>query len=446
MKILIIGNGIAGITAARHIRKNSDHEIIVISGETDHFYSRTALMYIFMGHMRFEETKPYEDWFWMKNRIQLYRAWVETVDTDQKHVILDNGKSMSYDKLIIATGSSSNYFGWPGQDLKGVQGLYNMMDLEELEKNAQHCKHAVIVGGGLIGIELGEMLHSRHIPVTFLIREDSYWNNVLPPGESAMVSKHIREHGFNLITSKNLGEIIGDERGCVTGIKIKETGEEIECDLVGITAGVHPNIEFIKSSKIDTNRGVLVNHYLETNIPDVYAIGDCAEFKEPIAGRRPIEQVWYTGRMQGEVLAQNIVGNRQPYRPGPWFNSAKFLDIEYQTYGMVMPKLKEGEESLYWEHPDGKMCVHIVYQPADKKFIGINTFGIRMRHHLFDQWLREEQSVEYVLRNLRAANFDPEFCKMYEREIIQQYNQQTGSSVYLQSKRSFSSVLSFLKK
>lgn len=172
--IVIIGNGIAGITAARHIRKRSDHHITVISSETEHFFSRTALMYIYMGHMNFENTKPYEDWFWKKNRIELLKAHVEHVKTTDKTITLSTGATLGYDILIIATGSKSNKFGWSGQDLKGVQGLYSFQDLEEMEANTKDVKRAVIVGGGLIGVEMAEMLLSRKIEVTFLVRENSF--------------------------------------------------------------------------------------------------------------------------------------------------------------------------------------------------------------------------------------------------------------------------------
>ena len=122
--VVIVGNGISGITAARHIRKQSDMRITVISGESDFFFSRTALMYIYMGHMTFEDTQPYETHFWKKNRIELLRAFVTKVDSTCKSLELHDGRSLQYDKLVIATGSKSNRFGWPGQDLKGVQGLY----------------------------------------------------------------------------------------------------------------------------------------------------------------------------------------------------------------------------------------------------------------------------------------------------------------------------------
>ena len=425
--IVIIGNGISGVTTARHIRKLSDKKITIISAETEHFFSRTALMYVYMGHMKFEHTKPYEDWFWKKNRIDLKFGFVSSIETKSKTIYFENHDSLQYDKLVIATGSKSNKFGWPGQDLKGVQGLYHKQDLDNLEiyaPNNKVCKRAVIVGGGLIGIELAEMLNTRNIPVTFLVRESSFWNGVLPKGESEMINRHIKNHHIDLRLSTNLKEIISDEKGKVKSIIIEETGEEITCDFVGLTAGVSPNIDFLKNSDIETNRGVLVNRYLETNIKDVFAIGDCAEQREAIGNRRPIEAVWYTGRMMGETLAQTICGNKLEYKPGHWFNSAKFFDIEYQTYGWVFSKPKEGHQHFHWKHNDDTKCITIEVDSETNAFLGINTFGIRMRHEIFDKWLTEKRTVDYVMQHLVEANFDPEFYKHFEKEILSTYKNQ----------------------
>ena len=424
--IVIIGNGISGITAARHIRKLSNKQITVISAETDYFFSRTALMYVYMGHMQWEHIQPYENWFWEKNNIQLRRGYVNEIDTANKKLVLDNYAAIHYDKLIIATGSKPNKFGWPGQDLQGVQGLYSAQDLETLEQNTKDISRAVIVGGGLIGIELAEMLRSRNIPVTFLVRENSFWNGVLPSGESEMINKHILEHHIDLRLGVNLEEIIPDENGRAKAIKIKETGEVIPCELVGLTAGVSPNISFLQSSTIETGRGVKVNRHLETNVPDVYAIGDCAEQHEPIGNRRPIEAVWYTGRMMGEAVAQTICGNKTPYNPGHWFNSAKFLDIEYQTYGWVNSDQRkpDHEEHFHWMHKDGKKCITMAIHKDSGEFLGLNTFGIRMRHETFDKWLTEKRSADYVMEHLKEANFDPEFFSKHEKEILQAYKNQ----------------------
>ncbi|MDO6738166.1 NAD(P)/FAD-dependent oxidoreductase [Wenyingzhuangia sp. 2_MG-2023] len=431
--IVIIGNGIAGVTAARHIRKKSDHKITIISGETDYFFSRTALMYVFMGHMKFEHTQPYENWFWKKNRIELVKAFVNKVNTESKELVLNNGETLIYDDLIIATGSKPNKFGWPGQDLKAVTGMYSKQDLDTITEYSKDCTRAVIVGGGLIGIEMTEMLVSKNIPVTFLVREASFWNGVLPPGESEMINKHIKEHHIDLRLATSMTEILSDENGRAKAI-ITDKGETIACNLVGLTAGVSPNVDFLKDSGIELGRGVKVNRKLETNIPNIYAIGDCAEQHEGIGERRPIEAVWYTGRMMGETVARTICGTPSDYQPGHWFNSAKFLDIEYQTYGWIWAKPRENEARFYWEHKDGKKCIHINYDKNTKAFIGINNFGIRMRHNVFDKWLTENRTIEYVLEHLKDANFDPEFYVQHEREIIQKFNTENGTSLVAKKK------------
>ena len=160
-----------------------------------------------------------------------------------------------------------------------------------------------------------------------------------------------------------------------------------------------------------------MDSYLRTNIPNVFAIGDCAQQRKPPGDRAAIEAVWYSARMMGEAVAQTICGRPLPYSPGPWFNSAKFFDIEYQTYGRLASDPKENEAQLNWQHPDGTKAVTLAYDRETEIFLGINSFGIRLRHELFDQWLRDSRSIEFVLRHLGEANFDPEFYKKYEKQL-----------------------------
>lgn len=433
---VIIGNGIAGITAARHVRKLSDNRITVISGETDHFFSRTALMYIYMGHMKFENTKPYEDWFWSKNKIDLMKQWVKSIDFDGKNISFEDGSSLTFDQLILATGSQSNFFGWPGQDLKGVQGLYSYQDLELMEENTKNVKSAVILGGGLIGIEMAEMLHSRGVHVTYLIRESHFWGNMLPKEEGALIDHHLAENGIDLRAETELEKILDDGAGNVKGIKTK-SGEIIDCQFVGLTVGVHPNIDLVKDSKVETDRGILVDEFLQTNIPDVYALGDCAQLKNPPAHRRPIEAVWYVGRMMGETVAHTVTGNRTKYQPGVWFNSAKFFDIEYQNYGTVLPNCPEGCGEFYWECEDKKKCIKVIYETNGRKVLGVNLFGIRNRHEVWDKWLAQGKTLDYIIENLPEANFDPEFFTHWEGEIQEKFNSEFPNNMISVRKKGF---------
>ena len=398
-----------------------------------------------MGHMRFKDTQPYEPWFWEKNRINLLKAHIENINSEQKTLTTKAGKSITYDKLILATGSKPNKFGWPGQDLNRVGGLYSFQDLEAMEAASPGMQRAVIVGGGLIGIEMAEMFHSRNIEVTFLVREGSYWNMVLPKEESEMINRHIKENHIDLRLETELKEIVDDGNGNACAI-ITNTGERIDCQYVGLTAGVSPNISFLKDTAIETQRGILVNEYFETNIPDIYAIGDCAQQRNPKEGRRPIEAVWYTGRMSGETVAYNVCGKKIAYDPGTWFNSAKFIDIEYQVYGTVLANAPDHHQSIYWEHPDGQKSVRLVYDKNTSAILGFNLMGIRYRHEVCEKWINNATPVEEVLQNLGLANFDPEFYKEYESEIIQVYNKESGQNLQLKQKRSLGAALRFLKQ
>ncbi|MBT7655285.1 MAG: FAD-dependent oxidoreductase [Flavobacteriales bacterium] len=415
--LIIVGNGIAGTTLARQARKKSTRPILLISEEHPYFFSRTALMYVYMGHLTFEHTQPYESHFWKKNNITLLQERVTGFDPQKKEVFLAKGETLAYGDLVWAVGSRPNRFGWPGEQARRVQGLYHKQDLDQLEAWSPEIKEAVIVGGGLIGIELAEMLHSRGKKVCFLVRENSFWKSVLPTEDAALLNQHILQHGIDLRLNTELERIETDEKGNAMGV-VTSKGERIQCQYVGLTAGVHPNIDFLKDSTLNCNRGILVNRFLETNLPNVYAIGDCAEQKEPVAGRRSIEAVWYTGRMMGETLAQTLCETKTAYQPGPWFNSAKFFDIEYQTYGQVSSTPKPDEENQwFWQHPQKNILLRWAFHPDTHRLMGINSFGIRIRHEVMHDWLLSDTTVETALENFPAATFDPEFTQNYQPEI-----------------------------
>jgi NADPH-dependent 2,4-dienoyl-CoA reductase/sulfur reductase-like enzyme len=434
---VIIGNGISGITFARHLRKGDDQaRITVISGESPYFFSRTALMYVYMGQMKWEHTQPYEPHFWKKNRIDLLQEWVKTLDFETKTLGFASGETLTYDVLVLATGSKPAFFGWPGQDLKGVQGLYTKQDLETMEAaTSKSIQRAVIVGGGLIGIEMAEMLTYKKIPVTFLVREQRFWEQVLPEQEALLVQKHISAHSIDLRLQTELKEILADELGNVRAV-VTTTGEEIPCEFVGIATGVTPNVDFLKNTTLAVGKGVKVNAYFESSVPDVYAIGDCAEFEQPPGpGRRNLEQVWYTGRMHGETLAYNFCNKPVSYQPGVWFNSAKFFAIEYQTYGIVRSEAVAGVPCFYWEHRLGKVSFRMEMDEAGK-IVGVINLGFRLRHEFFDRAIREKWSGQQVIQRLEEGVFDPEFYAPYHLEIQQAFQGQFGIAIST-SKRSF---------
>ena len=429
-KIVVIGNGISGITAARHIRKHSDDRIVIISSESKYFFSRTALMYVFMGQMKFENTMPYEPSFYEKNRIDLLQGRVKNVDFTKKIVQLEKGQEEPYDELILAVGSKSRKLNVNGSELSNIQGLYFKQDLEQLESIRNQINKAVIVGGGLIGVELAEMLHYQGIEVNFLIRESAFWGNVLSMHERNMISQHLQSKGIRLHTNEEVDHFGGKEK--VEYVQTK-SGQRFECDFVGVTIGVEPNIEFLRNTELEVDKGIVINRKFETNISNVYAIGDCAQFKSPVDGRRNVEQIWYTGKIMGKTLGENLgKGRSEEYNPGPWYNSAKFFDIEYQNYGWITADLKPEEEEFIWE--EGNKMIRVVFEKSTEKFVGINVFGLRLRHEVLDHWLRSNVKVDKVMANLKTVNFDAEFSKKHEEQIISKFNRDFNKSVSLKKK------------
>jgi 3-phenylpropionate/trans-cinnamate dioxygenase ferredoxin reductase component len=422
-KLVILGNGVTGASLAQRVRElDPNREIVLVSSESPYYFSRPALMYIYMGHMTEKHTRPFEDHVWDQWNIQRLQCHITSIDFKNKVCLTASNDSITYDELVLALGSVPNKFGWPGQDLEGVCGLYHLQDLHLMEKWTPSTQRAVIVGGGLIGIEMAEMLLSRGIQVTFLVREKMFWSSILPHEESALIMQHILEHHVDLRMETELREIVSDGQGRVKSV-ITTSGEVIPCQMVGLTAGVRPNVDFLKHSELPIDRGILVDHQLKTSLPNVYAAGDCAQFKEPFEGRRAIEQVWYTGKNQALTLAEVICGTPRDYIPGIWYNSAKFFDIEYQTYGVVTAKCSEQEQTLVWKDPKAHRLFRIHYAKQSRQVTGFNFLGIRARHRICEHWIAEGTSLEDVLKNLGALNFDPEFYKPFEKFVIETYNQ-----------------------
>ena len=425
MHLVIIGNGITGVSCALAVRRlQPEARITLVSGESAHHYSRTALMYVYMGHLRYQDIKPYGDWFWDENRLGLVHATATALNTAERLLSLDDGTTLAYDQLLLATGSESKLYGWPGQHLAGVQGLYNLPDLAAMARDTHGISRGVVVGGGLIGVELAEMLHTRGIEPVVLVRDARYWSAVLPPEEANLVDRQFQGNRVEVRYNTELREILGDDQGRVRAV-VTTAGDEIACQWVGLATGVAPNLTLAKTSSVETDKGILVDEFLRTNVPGVFAAGDCAQHRQPAAGEVPIEQLWYTGRMQGETVAHTICGQATAYRRGIWFNSAKFFNLEYQTYGQAPAEPTPGISSFYWEQPAARAALRVYFRTAaPHAVVGINALGLRLRHAVCQQWVSEQAPVGTVLAHLGAANFDPEFSAQHEKAIVADFNRQ----------------------
>ncbi len=444
-QIVIVGNGVAGITAAQNIRRLSTDNICVISSESEYFFSRTALMYVYLGQQRWKDIEPYPRDYWTKNKIDLLNTRIISIDFSLKLLWTEDGETISYDKLILATGSKSKTLDVPGSDLLGVSYLYSKQDLEHIERLTPGMKHAVIVGGGLIGVELCEMLQSRQISVTLLIRDPYFHAGILPEDEGLMVSRHIEDRGVRLIRESQLKEICPDESGKLAAV-ITDQGERISCDFVGITIGISPNIDLVKNSPLECDRGILVNEYFETNIKDVYAIGDCVQLREPLLGRAAIETSWYIAKKMGELLAANLYGQKQAYHQKTWINAAKFFNIEYQAYGMTPAQIKYPLNSMHWESPGGQKSIRLIYDQDARQIKGFLSLGYRLRQDVCELWIRENWLLERVVSKIKQAHFNSEFSFQPATILVRKFNITFGKFAMITSFGTLDGVLRLFRR
>lgn len=419
MRYVIIGNGVAGITAAFTIREREPGaSITVISRESDYFFSRTALMYAFMDRMTLRDLEPYERKVYDRQRIERVRGLVDGIDAGAHTVTLESGRHIPYDRLLLATGSRPNRPDWAGLDRvrDGLVNFVSLQDLEQCERLTRMGGRAVVVGGGLIGVELVECLHHHGMNVTFLVREPWYWPAALGEPEGQMITGHIRKHGVAISHQEVVARVLTDTAGKVTGVET-ESGQRFECGLLGVAVGVHPAVEWLAAVRTPPviGRGIVVDPSFRTSLPDVWAAGDCAEFR--FEGRPPlVEQIWYSAKRHGELAAKSMLGDTVAYAPPVFYNSSKFFEIEYTTVGSFRTP---GAADFHARVPGKEVSIRIA--EAGQAVVGFNMLGSRWNHTVFERWIAEHRSMEYCMERLHQAQFDFEFGRQDLTEIRRQF-------------------------
>ncbi|MBV7506241.1 nitrite reductase large subunit NirB [Bacillus sp. sid0103] len=329
-KLVIIGNGMAGIRTIEEILKASTEpfEITIFGQEPYPNYNRIKLSNILQGDTNFEDIiiTPL-DWY-TENNIQLFMGEaVVKIDVENKRVVSDLGREVKYDDLIIATGSKSFILPIPGADKKGVTGFRDIHDCEMMIKSAEHYKKAVVIGGGLLGLEAARGLLNLGMTVDVVHLMPHLMERQLDSVASSLLKAELEAQGMNFLMEKETVEILGDER--VTGICFKD-GSQVDADLVVMAIGIKSNTEVAKTSGIYVNRGIVVNDFMETSVPHVYAVGECAEHREIVYGLvAPLYE-------QGKILASRICGiDTNPYEGSVTGTQLKVAGVSLFSAGEI---------------------------------------------------------------------------------------------------------------
>ncbi len=323
---VIIGNGVAGTTAADTLRKaDAQCRIVLIDDEPYPLYNRVALPNVLKGKTVPERAIIRQIPWHAENRIELLlETTVTRVDTTAKVVTTANGQDFPYDKLLVATGGRPNPLRAPGVD--GTRGIYSFQTLDDtkaLIARAERSTAAVTVGGSFIAYELTEGFRHRNLDVHWLVRGPRFLHRITDEDGGALVDLLAREVGVHTHYGETVAEVHNGS-GEVTGV-VTQSGLRVDCQMIGAGLGLTLRTEFLKNTPVKVNVGVVTNEYLETNVPEVYAAGDVAEFYDPYIGTHNQMGTWNNASAHGRTAATNMLGQqRVAYTEVPYYTSTMF--------------------------------------------------------------------------------------------------------------------------
>lgn len=337
MKIVIIGNGIAATSAATKIRKfDASCEITMLSDENTPFYSRPRLLDYLAGKVSFEQITIKSEQWYNKLNIELVSGAKVFSITPQENKIITSKGDISYDALLVASGASAATPPFFRPDLKNVFRLRTKEDADRIIAAAQHVRTAAIIGGGLLGIETGFALTSRGLTTTVIEIADRLLPKQLDAESSLLLKASLEEKGLRFLTGKQAAALDADREGlCITCTD----ATVLRADIIVVSAGIRPNVGFLEGSGVNVGRGIIVDEKLRTNIGNIYAAGDCAEFRSTLYG------IWPAAKEQGEIAGAIIAGQDAVYNGSIMSAKLKVVGIEVASIGDIAVGLGTRTES-----------------------------------------------------------------------------------------------------
>jgi NAD(P)H-nitrite reductase large subunit len=333
-RYLLIGSGIAALSAAEAIRESdAGARILLVSEEAHPFYSRPGLAYLLNRSV--PERQLHIRSAAELNELDLERITgrVAALDPADHRVLLADGRSLGYDRLLLATGAASIAPTFPGADLQGVVRLDGLDDARNLLRLAKRGRTAVVVGGGSTALELVEGLHARGMHTRYFLRGDRYWSRVLDETESTIVAGRVQAAGVALHPNTEVRAALG-KKGRLAAVET-DAGEVLKCDLLAVAIGVRPRLELARGAGLRVDRGVLTTDLLQTSEPDVFAAGDVAQVGSLAGETGALDTLWASALAQGRVAGLNLAGGSTPYRKRVALNVTALAGVVTTIIGAV---------------------------------------------------------------------------------------------------------------
>jgi NAD(P)H-nitrite reductase large subunit len=302
-------------------------------------YSRPGIAYLLLEQISEAQLISRRPSFYTKNRFNLVYGRVTCLDINTQTAHLDNGQTLPYDVLLLATGARATPPSFPGSNLEGVVTLDTLDNAKKIVENGRKTKSAVVVGGGITAMELAEGLHHQGMQTHFLQRGSRLWPRLFDEHESGIVEHQIKQEGIHLHYHEEIVEAFG-KNGRVEGVRL-QSGKEIKCQMIGVAIGVKPNLELVKNLPVEQNQGILVTDYLQTNIPTLFAAGDVAQVYDRWTKKPQLDILWPSAIQTGRTAGRNMVevaNGRSPhhlYQKGSPFNAAMLFGIHLTVIGRI---------------------------------------------------------------------------------------------------------------
>jgi len=370
MQHVILGAGPAGVIAAETIRKHAPNDDIVIVGdEPEAPYSRMAIPYLLIGNVGEEGTHlRHTAGHFDKLGIVVKRGVrAKAIDTAQRSVTLDDGSTLTYDRLLIATGSSPASPPIPGIDSAGVQACWTLKDARAIAQRASKGARVLQMGAGFIGCIIMESLAARGVQLSVVEMGDRMVPRMMGPTAGGMIKDWCEKKGVRVFTGTRVEAI---EAGTPLRVRLSD-GQTLDCDLVISATGVKPNIGFLENSAVKCLLGVLTDEHLQTSVAGIYAAGDCAEAFDKVSGKTIVSAIQPNAAEQARVAALNMVGQRAELRGVTQINVLDTLGLISTSFG-DWQGVPGGEHVELTDRNAGR---HLSLQFSGERLVGCNSIG-----------------------------------------------------------------------